>query len=114
MTDRDIALAIAFIQENFRNPTLGVPQIAQHLGVSERYVYKIFSDRGDRPYDILLKLRIAEGRRLLTDVTNDGLSIAQIAVRSGYSGPAQFSRAIKRSTGKTPTEFRLRRPARRR
>ncbi|WP_245306364.1 AraC family transcriptional regulator [Roseovarius aestuariivivens] len=39
-------------------------------------------------------------------LSNTTLSIAQIALQVGLSGPAAFDRAFRRWTGRTPTQFR--------
>ena len=54
-------------------------------------------------YQYVTKLRLSYAQQLLGD---RGLSITEIALRSGFSGGSTFTRAFRQATGLTPSEFR--------
>lgn len=107
------ARAIVFIAFQLSDPHWGIPDLAAHLGASERYVYKIFADHGQRPYDLIKHLRIRMGIRLLSDPSNRQLNISDVAKQAGYAGAPQLSRAIREATGLSPSEWKQQTYARR-
>jgi len=77
--------------------------IAQQLGVSPRTLKRRLADAGTSYSDLLDELRQERAMLLLRDET---LSREQIAERLGYSDAANFARAFRRWTGKTPGMLR--------
>lgn len=60
---------------------------------------------GCAPGDYLRLCRVGRARALLAD---PGLTLAEIAVRTGFVDQSHLHRAFKRSFGVTPGEFRRR------
>jgi AraC-like DNA-binding protein len=82
-----------------------VGEIAQRLGVSQRTFARRLSSEGLTYSDALENLRSNLAERYLTEET---LSISQIAWLLGYQEVSAFTHAFKRWTGKTPREVRSR------
>ena len=80
-------------------------EIAQRLGVSKRTLARQLSIAGVSYLQVLENLRSNLAERYLTD---EGLSISQIAWLLGYQEVSSFTHAFKRWTGKTPGEARSR------
>jgi AraC-like DNA-binding protein len=80
-----------------------VHEIAPRLGVSQRTLARRLSQEGHTFSEILDTLRCDLARRYLSD---DGLTVSQIAWLLGYRELGAFSVAFKRWTGKTPSETR--------
>jgi len=60
---------------------------------------------GETPHQYLTLWRVQHARRLLTE---SRLNLARIAHRIGYESPASFSRAFKRTVGRSPGAYRKR------
>jgi AraC-like DNA-binding protein len=78
-------------------------EIARRLGMSKRTLARRLSSYGLTFAGILADLRVALGKRHLTD---EDLAISQIAWLLGYQEVSAFTHAFKRKTGKTPKEVR--------
>jgi AraC-like DNA-binding protein len=78
-------------------------EIARRLGVSQRTFARRLSLEEVTFSDVLESLRSDLAERYLT---NDDLSISQIAWLLGYQEVSAFTHAFKRWTGKTPREVR--------
>jgi AraC-like DNA-binding protein len=76
--------------------------IARELALSTRTLKRKLADEGVSYTALLDERRRLQGCSLL----RTELSVEQIAERLGYSDAANFTRAFRRWTGKTPREFR--------
>ncbi len=98
-----VAEAIRLMERHVDDP-LPVAHIARRVGVSARTLETLFGRRvGMGPGAYYLGLRLNAARRLLLDAR---LPAAEVAVRSGFSSIATFSRAFKRRFGESPSAFR--------
>lgn len=105
ISDPDVAVAIRFIRRRFSDPTLSVPQIADHLNFSRRTVERRFQESFSRsPEAEIARVRIDFAKTLLRDTR---LPAHVIAIRAGFNSPEYFFRVFKRMTGMTPNGFRL-------
>ena len=78
-------------------------EIAPRLGLSQRTFARRLSLEGLTFSEVLERLRVDLAERYLTD---ERLSISQIAWLLGYREVSAFTHAFKRWTGKTPREVR--------
>jgi YesN/AraC family two-component response regulator len=98
-----IKQVLAFLHQNYSSP-INRKDIAGAVGISENYLSYIFRQEvAISPWDYLNRFRIQKARELLVQ-TQD--SITGIATRVGFNDPAYFSRVFRKSTGKSPQEFR--------
>lgn len=97
-----------FIERNFTDPALTVDRVAAGVNVSSRYLHKLMESEIQSVYGVIRRRRVRCGVDLLADPAMSGLSIGQIARRSGFSGLSQFGRAVRDITGETPREVRRR------
>lgn len=97
-----------FIERNFTDPTLTVERVAAGVNVSSRYLHKLMESEVQSVYGVIRRRRVRCGVDLLADPALAGLSIGQIARRSGFSGLSQFGRAVRDLTGETPRDVRRR------
>jgi AraC-like DNA-binding protein len=77
--------------------------VAQAMHVSPRTLRRRLHGRGATFHTMLSDARRSEASRLLR---NSVLTVEQIADQLGYADTANFCRAFKRWTGRTPREFR--------
>lgn len=104
LTDNDyIKQAVKDIKDNYLSE-IYCDKIAKKLGISERYLRKIFvADLGIPPKEYIINLRLEKAKSLLIN-TNE--KIADIAMMVGYNTIQYFSIVFKSRTGVTPSEFR--------
>jgi AraC family transcriptional regulator len=57
------------------------------------------------PHQYVIRRRVERAKQLLQE--RDGLSLARVASRAGFSDQSQFSRHFKRLVGVTPRQFRM-------
>lgn len=94
------------IEDRLSDPNLGTRSLATDLGLSERYIQKMFAGRGETLSKVIRTRRIATAQRRLQDPMRRCDSIARIAFSVGFLDPAHFSRAFKQTTGVSPSNFR--------
>lgn len=82
---------------------LDVPLLAERVAMSERtFLRKFAKSTGETPAHFVETLRLDQTRNLLAA----GLSLKEIAAKTGYSTAAQLSKAFDRRFGMTPLLFR--------
>ena len=59
---------------------------------------------GTSPHQYLIKFRVERAKALLTD---DGLPLTEVGLRSGFSHQSHFTRLFRKITGTTPHLYRL-------
>lgn len=103
ISDRRLSRTIEFMSANLEKPlTLG--QLAREAGISLHHFGKLFKQQtGRTPAAMLTSMRMEDARRMLL---TSNISIAEIALRRGYSRPTAFSTAFMRHYGETPSETR--------
>lgn len=84
---------------------LSVDEAAQRLAVSSRTLKRRLADEGTSYSELVEDERRSRADALLAD---PGLSVEQVADRLGYSDLANFTRAYRRWTGRTPAASRRR------
>lgn len=104
---RRAAEARHFIEAQLGNPDLTVSSIAQGLGVCTRYIRFLFKD-SEKPSRYILRRRLEESAKELTNILNQNVSIADIAFRCGFNNAAHFSRTFHEYFGETPRDYRRR------
>lgn len=88
-----VAQAIAMMEERMEDPP-PIAEIAATLGLSPRRLEMLFRTHLETgPGAFFLRLRLNEARRLAMDT---GLSVREIALRTGFSGPSTLARAFRK------------------
>ncbi|MFF8727077.1 AraC family transcriptional regulator [Streptomyces sp. NPDC015171] len=81
-----------------------VRECADRLGVTPHYLTQaVRTATGRPPGRLLIEARVYRAQRLLA---HTGLSVRQVAARTGFADPAYFSRFFRRETGSSPGDFR--------
>jgi AraC-like DNA-binding protein len=93
-----------FIDRNFGNEQIDVNFVASALGVSRRYLTKLFEREGTSVMRYLLQKRLARAKKMLTN-SDAPLRISEIAWQCGFVSAAHFSRVFKKNYGASPTEL---------
>jgi AraC-like DNA-binding protein len=98
--------ALRIVDNHIGESDLGPLRVAESMGVSERYLQRIFAERGETLSAIIRGRRIAEARRLLASRHAASRSVASVAYRVGFADPAYFTRVFREQTGMTPADYR--------
>jgi AraC family transcriptional activator of tynA and feaB len=97
---------IAVIDREIPNRKLSPQWLAQHFGVSTRYVHKLFAQRGMTCQAYIVSRRLAHARHDMA-LSMRPMHISTLAFRWGFSNPASFSRAFRSQFGCSPRDYRL-------
>jgi AraC-like DNA-binding protein len=103
-TDEDLVGAIAAVVSLALQE--GPPRlewIAAKLGLSPRSLQRKLADGGTTYLELLERILYERARSLIVSTRTP---IIEIALSLGYSDPAHFSRAFKRWTGVSPSDYR--------
>ena len=101
--DPRLAQAVRLMEGHVDRP-LTIAAIAYRCGVTARTLETIFHRAiGETPGAYYLRLRLNAARRLVLDTR---LAMADIAVRTGFSGSAAFSRSFARHFSQPPGRMR--------
>jgi AraC-like DNA-binding protein len=104
--DDPVQRARHFLHAHMHDPGLDLSAVAAAAHVSAPHLVRRFRrELGITPMAYLWRRRVAAGVDLLTST---GLSVGEIATRSGFATVYHFSRRVKAQTGMSPTEIRRR------
>lgn len=84
-------------------PGRGLAEISADLGMSVRYVHKLFESTEFTPRGYLTEERMKRARWLLVDSDR---SVAEVGAMVGYRDVSHFSRAFRSRFGTSPSRFR--------
>lgn len=94
----------SIIAEHLSDPALDQNMLCKELGVSRALLYnKVKAVTGTGAKEYINKIRIEKAKTL---IETTGLSIAEIAEMTGFSGQSYFSTAFKSYTGLTPSQYK--------
>ncbi|QQS39662.1 MAG: helix-turn-helix transcriptional regulator [Acidobacteriota bacterium] len=94
---------VEFVHENYSS-RLTLARIAKVAGVHPVHLSRVFRiHRGSTIAEYIRHLRIKRAQELLA---NPELTLAQIAIETGFADQSHFTRLFKTLTTKTPFQFR--------
>lgn len=94
---------IEIIHLQYADANLSIGKIAEIIGFTPNYLSNLFKKNlGITIYDYLTFVRIDAGKQFLYQ---SGLNISQIAEKCGFSSIYSFSRAFRRETKKSPSQY---------
>jgi LacI family transcriptional regulator len=104
VADDRVREAIDYIARNLAEP-IDVARVARHVGVSRRWLEYAFRE-GVRqsPHQFIRELRLKSARHLLA--AEPATKICEIARRTGFSTPKQFTMAFHEWSGMSPRGYR--------
>ena len=83
---------------------ISLSDVAAEVGLSSQHFARVFSsETGAPPHRFLMSLRVERARELLVD---SDLSLASVALRSGFCSQSHMTTAFKRVLGTTPGRYR--------
>jgi AraC family transcriptional regulator, positive regulator of tynA and feaB len=96
------------IEEHLGDPTLDPRSIAAALELTPSYLYRLFSDNTESIARYILRRRLEECHRILSDCMHINRSVTEIAFDHGFNNLAHFSRVFRNRYGTSPRELRNR------
>lgn len=99
-------LALDEVERSLADPGLTPAIVADRIGVSTRYLHRLFENRGQSFGRHLLARRLESCRAALTDPRLAELTVGEIAWRGGFTDPSYLARAYRRRYGVSPTQDR--------
>jgi len=101
--DPYVTAALHYIQANLAQ-RLNVDQLAQHLGVSRRYLQQSFRRVLGRPP--VAEIRLARVQRAKELLASTDMPIKRVAAACGFTDGPSFSRFFQRETSLCPSAYR--------
>ena len=96
-------LAMDYIEKNYGDPTVSLNAVCEYLAVSPSYLSNVVKGyTGGTFIEALTKKRIEKAKNLIETTSYKNYQIAHLV---GYSDPYYFSKAFKKMTGMSPTEY---------
>lgn len=93
-----------FILTHLCDPTLDAPGIAAGVGLSLRYIHRLFADEPLHLMQWVLEQRLRRCHEALQAHPSGSETISQIAYRWGFNDAAHFSRAFRKRFGLSPRQ----------
>ena len=98
--------AKAYIASNSSRKDISIASAATHLGVTPRYLQRLFEADGTTFSFFLLGQRLKRAHRLLCEPQFAELAVSSIAYDVGFGDLSYFNRCFRRVYGVTPSEVR--------
>jgi AraC-like DNA-binding protein len=95
-----------FVEQHLADPELDAEHIARGVGLSPRYINKLFEDEGSSLMRYVWTRRLARCRQDMLEPAHTGHRLSEIALRWGFNDLSHFSRAFRQQFGLAPREFR--------
>ncbi len=94
-------------EEVFTKSDLTIADVAQVMNVHPRVVSDIINNELNENFNGYVNhLRIQKAKELFLDKSNDYLSIEGVGQEVGFRSKSSFYASFKKTTGKTPTEYK--------
>jgi AraC-like DNA-binding protein len=101
-----LAAAKAHITQNSARQDLSVGSAAIHLGVTPRYLQRLFEQDGTTFSGFLLGQRLTRAYRMLCNSQFTDYPVSSIAYDVGFGDLSHFNRRFRRHYGMTPSDIR--------
>jgi len=94
-------------EEVYLKSDLSTKYFCERLQVNSQYFSRLINSEFDCSFTHLINsYRIEKSKRMIKDPNYSHLSLLGIAIESGFNTKNTFTRAFKRHTGMTPSEFK--------
>lgn len=94
------------IANNCWRQDLSVASVAQELGVTPRYLQRLFEADGKTFSSFLIEQRVKRAHRMLREPGHAGRTVSSIAYDVGFGDLSNFVRSFHRAAGVSPRGFR--------
>ena len=95
-----------YATENISCRDISIGSVASHLGVTPRYLQRLFEGDGSTFSTFLLQRRLARAHRVLRDPESAEKRVSEIAYDVGFGDLSYFNRCFRRLYGASPQDVR--------
>jgi len=99
--------ARSYIEEHLTDPRLGAEEVAGAIGISARHMSRIFAADGTSIPRHILSRRLQLSYALLSGDQATTLTVADIAVRCGFTSVTYFSHTFRQHFGHRASDIRV-------
>ncbi|HEY4200857.1 MAG TPA: AraC family transcriptional regulator [Devosiaceae bacterium] len=96
----------ALVARRLPDGDIGVDVVATALGLTVRYVQRLFEDEGTTFTTFILNQRLANAHKMLRDVRHASRLVGAIAHECGFGDVSHFNRMFRRLYGVSPSDVR--------
>jgi AraC family transcriptional activator of tynA and feaB len=100
-----------YIESHLHDPTLTPGRLAAAVHLSPRRLHQLFEADGETVGTYILRRRLEECARAMTDPTQRGRTVTEIAFLHGFNNASHFGRVFRERFAATPSEFRNKSPS---
>ena len=95
----------AFVNENYADANLNITMIADHMGLSAKYISKVYKlQAGQGLLNYINCVRIRKAKEM---IAKGGVSINDVSKCVGYTNQRTFRRAFQKVEGINPSEYNV-------
>ena len=98
----------SYIEAHLHNPTLTPGGVATAVHLSTRRLHQLFETDGETVGSYILRRRLEECARAITDPGQFGRTVTEIAFLHGFNNASHFGRVFRERFDCTPSEYRRR------
>ncbi|MCJ8142613.1 acetamidase/formamidase family protein [Ancylobacter sp. A5.8] len=98
----------ATIERSVGSEDTSIAEVAQAVGISERYLQKLFESTGESFSHYVRERRLQRAWHDLANPAETAVPISEVAYRYGFADSAHFSRLFRERFGLPPRELRRR------
>ena len=94
----------------YLNPNLGIEELAASIPCSKHHLSQAMNELPAKGfYECINQYRVEEAKMMLNNPEKDNQKIASIGFDAGFNSVSAFNEVFKKSTGKSPSQFRKQR-----
>jgi AraC-like DNA-binding protein len=98
----------SYIETHLHNPALTPGRVAEAVHLSPRRLHQLFEADGETVGSYILRRRLEECARAITDAAQRGRTVTEIAFLHGFNNASHFGRVFRERYGSTPSDYRRR------
>ncbi len=97
-----------YIESHLHDPTLTPGRVAEAVHLSARRLHQLFEADGETIGSYILRRRLEECARAISDAAQRGRTVTEIAFLHGFNNASHFGRVFRERYGSTPSDYRRR------